>query len=316
MVAIGALSMLPVAAGGSASAQSKAETQEKEGLETAGQCPQTPPGYQQLPYDENYKYLRDGNCREDFWDPVKYIRLGSSGETYLSLGGYIRERYEYFSNANWGQGPQTDSGYALQRYMMHADLHLGERFRLFGEVKSGLENGRNPGPRPPDEDKLDIHQAFLELQSAGWSSGSLVLRAGRQEIALGSSRLVSVREGPNVRQTFDGFRLIFRSGKWRTDLIATKPAETNVGFFDDSPDHTRSFWGVYASRPVHVLQGSNLDLYYLGLDRKQATFDQGSGREQRHSVGARLWGSPKPWDYNFESVFQWGRFGSGNIRAW
>jgi hypothetical protein len=110
--------------------------------------------------------------------------------------------------------------------------------------------------------------------------------------------------------------LILRSGKWRTDFFATKPVETNVGYFDDSPDHRRSFWGVYATGPSSVLRRGNIDLYYFGLDRKQATFDQGSGREQRHSIGARLWGFPKPWDYNFESVFQWGRFGSGDIRAW
>ena len=316
IVGICTLSTVFIAVSGRVSAQSSAETQAHKGPETASPCPQTPPAYQQLPYDENYEYLRNRNCRDDFWDPIKYIGLRSSGETYISLGGYVRERYEYFTNANWGQGPQTDTGYALQRYMLHADWHLGERIRLFGEVKSALENGRNGGPRPPDEDKMDIHQAFLDVQLAGWSNGSLTLRAGRQEISLGSSRLVSVREGPNVRQAFDGFRLIVHSGKWRTDLFATKAAETDVGFFDDSPDHRRSFWGVYATRPVHALRGSNLDVYYLGLDRKRTTFDQGSGREQRHSVGARLWGSPKPWDYNFESVFQWGRFGPANIRAW
>lgn len=314
--AIGTLCALLIDGSGCVFGQSGAETQNAKEAKSAGQCPDTPPGYQQLAYEENYAYLRDRNCRRDLWDPIKYVELEPSGETYLSLGGYIRERYEYFSNDNWGKGPQTDNGYSLQRYMFHADLHLGERFRLFGDVKSGLENGRNGGPRPPDEDKLDIEQAFLEVQLAGWSNGSLALRAGRQEISLGSSRLVSIRESPNVRQTFDGFRLIIRSGKWHTDIFATKPAETDVGFFDDSPDHRRSFWGVYATRPFNVLPNGNIDLYYLGLDRKQATFDQGSGREQRHSIGARLWGSPKPWDYNFESLFQWGRFGSGNIRAW
>lgn len=314
--AMSTLCPLLLAGSGRVLAQSAAETQNPKETESASHCPETALGYQQLSYEENYAYLRDSNCRTDFWDPIKYVDLTSSGEVYLSMGGYIRERYEYFSNDNWGKGSQTDNGYSLQRYMFHADLHLGQRIRLFSEVKSGLEYGRNGGPRPPDEDKLDIDQAFLELQLAAWSNGSVGLRAGRQEMSLGSSRLVSIRESPNVRQTFDGFRLFLRSGKWRTDFFATKPVETDVGFFDDSPDHRRSFWGVYATRPASVLPSGNIDLYYFGLDRKQATFDHGSGREQRHSIGARLWGFPKPWDYNFESVFQWGRFGSGNILAW
>jgi len=284
--------------------------------QTKPPCPSSPPAYQQLSYDEDYSYLRDQGCRADLWDPVKYVPFDSSGEMYVSLGGQVRERYEYFNNANWGLGPQTANGYLLQRYMIHADLHFGSRFRLFGELKSGVENGRNGGPRPVDEDKLDVNQAFLDAELAEWSKGSITLRVGRQEMTFGSSRLLSVREGPNVRQSFDGFRLVLHSAKWRVDLFATKPVETNGGFFDDSPDHARSFWGIYSTRPVAKLRNGNIDLYYLGLDRKRATFNQGAAREQRHSIGARLWGSPQPWDYNFEAVFQWGRFGPGNIRAW
>ena len=36
---------------------------------------------------------------------------------------------------------------------------------------------------------------------------SLVLRLGRQEFEFGSGRFVDVREGPNVRQAFDGASL-------------------------------------------------------------------------------------------------------------
>jgi len=279
-------------------------------------CPSLPPVYQQLSYDEDYSYLHDKSCRTEMWDRIKYVPFDSSGEVYLSLGGQVRERYEYFNNYNWGSGPQTANGYLLQRYMIHVDLHLGSRFRLFGELKSGVENERNGGPRPVDEDKLAVNQAFLDAELSEWSKGSLTLRVGRQEMAFGSSRLLSVREGPNVRQTFDGFRLILHSAMWRVDFFATKPAETNPGIFDDYPDHARSFWGIYSTRPVPKLKKGNIDLYYLGLDRKRATFNQGTAREQRQSVGARLWGSPQPWDYNFEAVFQWGRFGPGNIRAW
>jgi len=46
-------------------------------------------------------------------------------------------------------------------------LHLGPSVRIFAEVQSGLEFGRNGGPRPAiDEDKLDVSQLFLELRSS------------------------------------------------------------------------------------------------------------------------------------------------------
>src|SRR4051794_22249022 len=82
-----------------------------------------PPPYKQLRYEESYKYLRDSSRQADFMDPVKFIPLSREGDWYLTLGGEVRERYEYFHNANWGAGPQDSHGYLLQRYMIHADAH-------------------------------------------------------------------------------------------------------------------------------------------------------------------------------------------------
>src|SRR3954452_23484251 len=134
--------------------------------------------------------------------------------------------------------------------MFHGDLHLGSHVRFFGQLKSNLESGRTGGPRGADEDRLDLHQAFVDLHFSEEEKKGFTLRAGRQEIALGSSRLVSVREGPNVRQSFDGARLSLQTGRWSVDALATRPAETDPGIFDDSPDHRRSLWGLYASRPL------------------------------------------------------------------
>ncbi len=76
------------------------------------------------------------------------------------------------------------------------------------------------------------------------------MRIGRQELSFGSSRFVSTREGPNVRQSFDGLRLSLRAGQWTVDGFATKPVETNRGLFDDSANYAQTFWGVYAVRPL------------------------------------------------------------------
>jgi hypothetical protein len=194
-------------------------------------------------------------------------------------------------------------------------VHFGSRFRLFGQLKSGIEMNREGGPRPADEDHLDVHQAFVDAGLWQSRSNSLTLRVGRQEMAFGSSRLVSSRAGLNVPQSFDGARLTLSKNEWQVDAFAAKPVETSRGLFDDSPDHTRSFWGVYSVRSFPALPRGNIDLYYLGLDRKRARFDAGSGREQRHSVGARIWGMTESWDYNYELVFQWGHFGPDHIRA-
>jgi hypothetical protein len=273
------------------------------------------PAYKLLRYEEDWSSLRDPSSRTEWLDRLKYITLGQKELWYLTIGGEIRERFEFMDHGEWGNDPE-DNKYLLQRYMLHTDLRLGSRFRFFGQLKSGIEVNRTGGPRPADEDQLDVHQAFIDLGL--WRSGkdALTLRVGRHEMSYGSSRLVSFREGPNVRQSFDGARLTMNKAGWQVDTFATKPAETARGIFDDSPDHTRSFWGVYGVRAFPVLPHGHVDLYYLGLDRKHATFDAGTGREQRHSTGARIWGTTELWDYNYEAIFQWGRFSGGSIRAW
>jgi len=275
----------------------------------------TTPSYRLNRSDDDYRYLRDPARRADLWDPLKYVPFNQAGSWYLSLGGEVRERYEYFNHPNWGKDAQ-DHGYLLQRYFIHGDLHMGEHARLFGQLQSSQEDGRKGGARPTDEDELDLHQAFLDLKFDVGGDGSFTLRSGRQELSYGTQRIISVREGPNVRQSFDGFRGIYRSGDVQVDAFATKPAQTRRHVFDDGPDNTRALWGTYAVLPFPLLPKGNLDLYYIGLFRRKAGFDQGAARETRHSVGTRVWRAAAPLDYNFEAIYQWGSFGNGDIRAW
>jgi len=274
------------------------------------------PAFQTLRYNEDYSALRDAQSA-DLLDEIKYIALDTDG-AFLSFGGEIRERYEIYDHSLWGQGPQDDNGYLLQRYMLHGDLHFSEFIRVFVQLKSGLEDGRNGGPRPTDEDRLDFNQAFVDFSGGGNHVWTLTTRVGRQELLYGSSRLIAVRDGPNVQQSFDGLREILKFADWQVDFLVVEPVKTNTGtrLFDDGNDPNQRLWGSYAVTPVTFLPGGHVDLYYLGYLREHAQFDQGSGREERESVGTRLWGVVDGWDYNFEAVYQGGRFGSGAISAW
>src|SRR5207245_1814736 len=64
-------------------------------------CPSTRPSFQTLRYEEDYSFLRDPDCRTDVWDRIKYMPLNEASDVYLSLGGDLRERYEYFHSAQW-----------------------------------------------------------------------------------------------------------------------------------------------------------------------------------------------------------------------
>jgi hypothetical protein len=275
--------------------------------------------YNLLRENDDWSFLADPSLRSDFWDPIKYMSFGCEA-CYVSLGGEIREAFEQVGNDNWGKQRYMNA-FLLQRYMLHADWHLGENFRVFVQLKSGVEDFRAGGARPIDEKRLDFEAAFLEVGNTHKKNWA-VLRVGRQELNYGSGRLVSVREGPNVRQSFDGLKIRSEAGAWNVDAWAVRPDLDKHYFFDNAPDHTTAFWGVYATRQVvsQRWRGVGFDLYYLGLDRKNATFERGTATELRHTVGARLWrpiatkGSGA--DFDYEGVVQFGTFGSNDIRAW
>ncbi|MGH7516280.1 MAG: alginate export family protein [Gemmatimonadales bacterium] len=282
----------------------------------AGQdtTPAARPVFQALRYEEDWSALRDPRLHTGRLDRLKYLPLDGAGRIWASLGGETRLRYEQFRNPLFGGDPPDAGGYLLHRYLVHADLHVGQRLRVFVQLQAALASGRTGGPRAFDENGLDLHQAFGEL-SLG-SDRLIAVRIGRQELDVGSSRLVSAREMVNVRQTFDGLRVLLGPSRSRGTLWVLRPVLVERGVFDDSADSTRLLWGASWIRRDMLGLGGTLTAYYIGLDRRGARFDQGTADELRHTVGVRANGARGAWDYNLEANGQFGRFGTGRIRAW
>jgi len=245
-----------------------------------------------------------------FPDHLKCIRISPTSR--LAISGELRNRGEYFDHTVLG-APSPSTAYLLQRYLLTTDLTLGDKVRLFSTLESGLENGRVGGPRPStDENRLFVHEGFLQLRSRK-SKPLADLRVGRQELSFGAGRIIGTRELPNVQANFDGARLIVSSGRWKTNLLAVRPSLSSPGIFDDLPDHTVSLWGVYSTRQR---EQQAFDIYYLGIDRKSATFQAGTGREQRQTIGVRFANAHQGWDYDSELVYQFGSFAGRTISAW
>jgi hypothetical protein len=274
------------------------------------------PGFKSFRFDEDWTAMREPDMRTSFLDPLKWIPLNEAGSWYMTLGGELRARYEYSRNPVFGLDSPERNDYLLNRAFLFADVHFGPNFRTFVEFVSAYAPGWNGSPPPTQKDTLDVLQGFAEVRLPV-TEGQLSVRAGRQEMSFGSSRLVSVRESPNVRRSFDGVRVIWNESKdFRVDAFAVQPVALQTGSFDDRRDQTQDFWGVYATTNVPAVPGLKADLYYMGLNRQDAQFAQGFATERRQTVGTRLFGSRENIDWNVEGAFQFGTFGSADIRAW
>jgi hypothetical protein len=121
---------------------------------------------------------------------------------------------------------------------------------------------------------VEWRQPFSEKRIFG-------LKAGRQEVTIGSSRLISASAGMNVKRSFDGAVLYYLTDSWRFHAVAAKLVSISKGVFDDAPDHEQTFWGMAASRKSLLFKQGEFAISYLGVDQAQITYAQARGRDQR-----------------------------------
>lgn len=231
------------------------------------------------------------------------------GDLQFDGGGMVRARGEIYDGRPFGGAGPGDEDFMLWRVLAHAELRSADAWTAHLQLGWHQQSGRDRGPAPTDEGAPDVRQAFADLRIRDRTR----IKVGRQELSFGSSRLVSARDGPNLRRVFDGALASHERGVWRAKAFLVRPVEDRTGAFDDAADGDQLFGGVYLTR---VADKRGLDLYYLVLDRQDARFGAETARERRHSFGARVFGQSEYIDYNLEGVAQIGRFGARDIRAW
>lgn len=226
----------------------------------------------------------------------------------IRLSGELRERVTWQSALAF-DGDDPDAGlFWTQRVALAADTDIAPAVRVRAALVSALIEGSDD-QSPAERNVLDLQEAYVEL-----GPQAAFVRIGRQEIRLGSQRLIAVRDGTTVRRTWDGARGHATFGKVELDafalrLVAVRPE----GIFNDGRNEGRDLAGVQANFPV---PRGRLETYWLYTRTDERRTIAGTGDERRHSLGLRAHGEEGGWFWDWEAVYQTGRFGQGDIAAW
>jgi hypothetical protein len=148
-------------------------------LTSTGEFPSPPPAYNMLRFDENYSCLANPANRTDWFDPVKYIPLGTNNpERYLTFGGELRERFEGNYDPNFGIGmlrePIPICCSASRCWLICTSVSACAFTRKAFPVC--MEGDSQPAP-PVQQDPIDLQFAFLDLLPYLTEDESLTLRA-------------------------------------------------------------------------------------------------------------------------------------------
>jgi hypothetical protein len=242
---------------------------------------------------------------------LRYLPL-AGGEAWLTLGGEARVRVESVRDADFGIAGGPGYLTVSRRALLYGDLRLVGGPRVFAQLGAVGEDGRAPGPRPQDRDALDLSQLFVDLP-AQVGDAALLARVGRQEISLSDNRLVTTRDGANMRRSFQGVQLDAAWAGARLSLFRFRPIEVRPQAFDDGPNSTELFAGASLDLPR---RGAGLTtLFLFDRERPDARFVGLSGHERRRSAGVHYARRADGWDAYAQATYQWGQAESQPIQA-
>lgn len=264
-----------------------------------------------LRYNDNFAFVKKDSLKKGFHQ-LKHIKLSENAN--ISFGGEVREQFQYFNNSNFGDSPPTASknsfGQLWHREMAHANIEIGTKTRVFIQLNSTFRFF-NPNPYGEiDEDRLSIHQAFVDYNlTNNWQ-----IRLGRQEMSYGNNRILTFREGPNNRLTFDAAVVKYKTEKRKIDFLAVTPVINNRYALDEE-SFKEYILGVYGTENI-IEKRLLLDYYFINFESKDRKYNFASGSENRQSYGLRLFSQNQKLNYELESTYQSGKLNNLNISAY
>lgn len=269
--------------------------------------PATPPPYAFLRSAEDWS----GFEGQGPWES-KHLDLNADGSIWISFGARMEARLESWND--FGFAPTNNDDFLLWRMLTHADLHVGDSFRLFAEVKSALTTDRDlpGGRRTLDRDVFALQQLFFDATVPLVGGATLTVRPGRQALLFGVQRLVSPLPWGNTLRAWDGVTAAFRNGPWTVTGLLTAFAPVDQEKFNET-DEDQLLYGIYASHTDPETKAQT-ELYWLGNTRP-VSGNATIGDAQRQTFGGRRKEALGDFDYEVEGAVQTGQVASRDVLA-
>lgn len=242
---------------------------------------------------------------------LKNLHLPTPGESVLSLGGESRLRTELRDTTDFGLSDHNSLETANLRLLLHSTLTIGNRVRLFMQIGSWDQVGRET-PRLFDASALVLQRGFLD-----WKLGTTVsMRVGRQDLFQSSSRLLIPVDVFNAQLVHDAVTLHYRQGGQRGRAFIGKRFYADRGVFDTRDLGRAELAGAFIEGGLERLAGFDFGLYWLIEWSDIGLFPRRAGSERRQTMIVRQTWRNEPWALSGEFGVQHGTTNGQAIHAW
>ena len=303
--------------------------------------PWPPPFYADRRFEENWQPLDWNDPHKgarNFFDSIKAIKLNDSGSVWIGFGGQLRGRMAHQSTVFYGGNGDFEPVMWTWRTRVHADLHLGEKFRVYGEglysyttidqfrlgSVLGIDRGGNQFGAPNlNGDATNAFAEFASPIAGSWRGG---VWGGRRELQAGHERVISPGNWLLNQHTFDGAGAWIENPRLRIEGFVTRPHIPVPDMFSRRDDETvfsgLIFTTALVDRPTAPPGSSapaaretriNFQPYVLNVKREDFTFVQHTADENRTTFGLLAYGDVgrTGFDFEYEGMYQYGRYNTG-----
>jgi len=236
---------------------------------------------------------------------MKYLR-----DTF-SFTGEIRTRFEGGFGNDFALSPRD--AYLLTRTRLGLAYKPTPWLRFFGEAQDARAVFYKTVPGTSVDDPFDWRQGWVEI---GVEEGpGMKLRVGRQDMTLGSGRLVSSGDWSNVTKTFNLARGTVTQDGFKMDLFAGSVVAADTTRMDRTKPGEH-FYGSYAALSK-ILKSATVEPYaFLKTALKVKSKDGKTGNTDTVYLGGRVAGkAPGALDYSVEAVKEVGMYADDAINA-
>ena len=229
--------------------------------------------------------------------------------------GSVRARLESTQGSDFSLTPADV--YTLTRTRLGVRFQPVSWLRVFGEAADARAEFYKTKPPSTNDNPFDLRQAYIEVGAL--EGNGVRVSAGRQDMTIGSGRLVAVGDWSNDSKTFDVARGTITSGIWKMEVIAGSPVLPDTTRFDrhKAGEHFYVAYSTFKS----ILPDASIDPYFMA--KTQAGTDAVKSKDGHLSdadtlyAGMRIIGKlPGRFDYSFEGVREAGHYSHDVVDAW
>ena len=241
-------------------------------------------------------------------------------EVYLTLNGELRIRSHHYDNGLANKG--DDYHEVTDRVELGADLHIGDHFRIYGELDHGDTRGEGTPSvnalTPAYQNKLAAQQIFGEARDR---IGDVLFGVigGRFEYNDGPRQLLSINNGPDERVTWNGAQFYLHTDRFRFGAFTGRPTLEEFGFLNGIVNPAVKLQTITASIAVEKPDKDHnlyLDPLYYHFYNAAGLAGATTGNDRRETYGARIWGKQGPFVFDWMAFRQTGDHIGRPISAW